>query len=204
MATIILPLSGLALVLALAQLIKVRMLSVCEFGLSKAALRWHLIIWSWLRVPCAIIAVDFRKIHDINGLFGYATGSEMMQTLAAIRTKDKDGRKRRHDLIGQWGGDEHILALRDPGAWQLVLDRFYANLRAATERMTPEQRQELAYRTGGLVDGLHAAISVVPYTRDAYGAAVRAIDATGPLKEGRMTGERSTSGAVGTVIQVLS
>lgn len=201
MALTIVALSGLALFLAIAQLVKVRLLSFCEFGLSKAALRWQLLIWSWLRIPCAVIAVDFRKIHDINGLFGYATGSEMMTTLAKVRTHDG---KRRHDLIGQWGGDEHILALRDPSAWQLVVDRFRANMRAATDRMTPEQRQALYDRTGGLVDGLHAAMVIVPFTRDAYGAAVAAIEAAGKLKEGRQTGERSTSGAAGTVMQVLS
>jgi GGDEF domain-containing protein len=203
MAPIIVSLSVLALALAAAQFIKVRSLSRCEFGLSKAALKWHLTIWSWLRIPCAVIAVDFRKLHDINALFGYTTGNEMMQTLAAVRTRDKDGYKRRHDIIGQWGGDEHVIAIRDATAWQLVLDRFQANLRAATDAMTPEQRATLVMRTGGLVDGLHAAISVVPYTRDAYGATVRAVEATGPMKDGLQTGLRSTSGAVGTVMQVL-
>lgn len=204
MALIIVSLSTLALALSVVLLIKVRWLSYCEFGLSKAALRWQLTIWSWCRVPCAVIAVDFRKLHDINGLFGYSTGNEMMMTLAAVRTHNKDGHKRRHDLIGQWGGDEHVLVLRDPNAWGLVLDRFRANMRDATEALTPAERQVLSERTGGLVDGLHAAISVVPFTRDAYGAAVRAIEATGPLKDGPQTGSRSTSGAVGTVMQVLS
>jgi GGDEF domain-containing protein len=200
----IVSLSVLALSLSVILFVKVRWLSYCEFGLSKAALRWQLTIWSLLRIPCAVIAVDFRKIHDINGLFGYGIGSELMKTLAQVRTHDKDGHKRRHDIIGQWGGDEHILALRDPRAWGLVLDRFRANMRAATEAMTAAERQVLFERTGGLVDGLHAAISVVPYTRDAYGAAVRAIEATGPMKDGPQTGSRSTSGAVGTVMQVLT
>lgn len=203
-ATIIVTLSAVALSLSIILLVKVRWLSYCEFGLSKAALRWQLTIWSLFRIPCAIIAVDFRKLHDINGLFGYSTGNELMKTLASVRTRDKDGHKRRHDLIGQWGGDEHILALRDPNAWELVLDRFRANMRAATDKMTPAERQVLFERTGGLVDGLHAAISVIPYTRDAYGAAVRAINATGPLKDGPQTGNRSTSGAVGTIMQVLT
>ncbi len=204
MTIYILPLAGLALILACVLLIKVRWLSYCEFGLSKAALRWQLTIWSWFRVPCAVIAVDFRKLHDINALFGYTNGNEMMKTLAQVRTRSKDGRKRRHDLIGQWGGDEHVLALRDPSAWSIVLDRFRANMRAATEAMTPAERQVLFERTGGLVDGLHAAISVVPYTRDAYGAAIQAIEATGPMKDGLQTGSRSTSGAVGTIMQVLT
>lgn len=203
MIATIVTLAGIALALSVVLLIKIRWLSYCEFGLSKAALRWQLTIWSWLRIPCAVIAVDFRKLHDINALFGYTNGNEMMKTLAAVRTRDKDGHKRRHDIIGQWGGDEHILVLRDPRAWQLVLDRFRANMRAATEAMTPAERQVLLERTGGLVDGLHAAISVIPYTRDAYGAAVRAIEATGPMKDGPQTGNRSTSGAVGTVMQVL-
>lgn len=204
MATLIVTLAGIALFLACILLIKVRSLSLCEFGLSKAALKWQLTIWSWRRIPCTVIAVDFRKLHDINALFGYTNGNKMMKTLAAVRTHDKDGHKRRHDIIGQYGGDEHILALRDPKAWPMVLDRFRANMRAATEAMTPAERRVLFERTGGLVDGLHAAISVVPYTRDAYGAAVRAIEATGPMKDGAQTGSRSTSGAVGTIMQVLS
>lgn len=204
MAITIIALAGVALSLACILLVKVRWLSYCEFGLSKAALKWQLTIWSWLRIPCAVIAVDFRKLHDINALFGYTNGNKMMKTLAAVRTQDKNGHKRRHDIIGQYGGDEHVIAIRDAAAWPMVLDRFRANMRAATEAMTPAERQVLFVRTGGLVDGLHAAISVVPYTRDAYGAAVRAIEATGPMKDGPQTGSRSTSGAVGTVMQVLS
>lgn len=204
-AAIILPLASIALILASVQVLKVRMLSRSNFdNLSPAALRWQLRLWSLFRRPCAIIALDIRKLHDLNAVLGYSTSNGLIRDLISARQHQRSGHARRWlDLVGQWGGDELVMALADPRGRERVLRHLEARLLELSARMTPEQRQALHDRTGGLVDGLHAAISIVPHTRDAYGAAGRAIDATGPMKEGRLTGERSTSGAVGTVMQVL-
>jgi GGDEF domain-containing protein len=205
-ATIIIALATLALLLAAAQALKVRMLSRSNFdNLSPAALRWQLRLWSIARRPCAIVALDIRKLHDLNAVLGYSTSNELIRDLISARQHQRSGHARRWlDLVGQWGGDELVVALADPSGRERVLQHMQARLTELSARLTVEQRQALYDRTGGLVDGLHAAISVVSYTHDAYGATVRAVDATGPLKEGRMTGARSTSGAVGTVMQVLS
>lgn len=203
----ILPLAGIALLLASVQYTKVRSLSRTHFeNLSPGALRWQLRIWSLLRIPCAVIAIDIRKMHDLNSVLGYTNNNNFVRDLVSVRQH----RNWRHpwrwlDIIGQWsGGDEFITAIANPSALPLVLGRIDQRLIELTEQLSPEQRKSLYERTGGLVDGFHAAIVTIPYTRDAYGAAVRAINATGPLKDGVITGDRSTSGAVGTVRQVLS
>ena len=206
MASYMLPLASFALLLACVQVLKVRALSRSNFdNLSPAALRWQLRLWSLLRRPCAIIALDIRKLHDLNAVLGYDTANGLIRDLISARQHQRSGHAHRWlDLVGTWGGDEIALALADPRGLDRVLQHLYARLDELSTRMTPAQRRALYDRTGGLVDGLHAAISIVPHTRDAYGSAVRAVDATVPLKEGRITGERSTSGAIGTVIQVLS
>ncbi len=196
MAQYIITLAIAALVLSVVQLVKIRMLSYCPFGLSKTALVWQLKLWSLFRVRCAVIGIDIRKLHDMNALFGYSEGNRLMRE--ALQNV-----ARSNDLIGQYGGDEHIIAIRNAEAWPLVLDRFTANLRALTEAMATEDRAALIARTSGLVDGLHAAIVVVPETRRAYHTAMLAIDKTGEIKDGPQTGDRSTSGAKGTIIDVM-
>lgn len=205
-ATTIIALAGIALVLATVQVLKVRALSRSNFdNLSSAALRWQLRLWSLFRHPCAIIALDIRKLHDLNAVLGYSTSNGLIRDLISARQHQRSGHARRwFDLVGQWGGDEVVVAVADPSGIDRVLQHLEARLVELSTRLTPEQRTALYDRTGGLVDGLHAAISVVKHTRDAYGTAVSAVNATGPLKEGRLTGERSTSGAVGTIMQVLS
>ena len=195
----------IALALAGVSAAKVRVLSRTHFdNLAPAALRLRLRAWSFMRRGCAIIAIDIRKLHDLNAVLGYSTSNDLVRALMSVRQH----RSYRHslrwlDIIGQWGGDELIIALADPRALSLVLGRMRARLEELTTQLAPDRRTAIMQRTGGLVDGLHAAMTIVTYTNDAYGAAVRAVDATGPLKEGRLTGERSTSGAVGTVTQVL-
>ena len=193
----------IALALALAQLVKIAFLSRTHLdNMAPAALRWQLRIWSLLRRRCAIIALDVRKLHDLNALLGYSTANDLIRDLVSVRLLRKLGRWL--DLIGQWGGDEFVIALANADAWPLVVERIQARLIEITAKLTPEQRAAIQERTGGLVDGLHAAISIIPLTRDAYGSAVAAVNATGPLKEGPQTGARSTSGAIGTCVQVLA
>lgn len=196
MTQYIITLAIAALVLSIVQLVKVRMLSYCAFGLSKTALVWQLKLWSFFRIRCAVIAIDIRKLHDMNSILGYSEANKLMAD--ALKNV-----ARSNDLIGQYGGDEHIIAIRNPQAWPLVLERFTANLRALTETMPIESRDALYRRTGGLVDGLHAAIVIVPETRRAYHTAMLAIDKTGEIKDGPQTGDRSTSGAKGTIIEVM-
>lgn len=197
---ILIILTSIALILATCQAIKIKFLSRTHLhNLAPAALRWQLRIWSMLRKPCAIIALDIRKLHDMNALLGYSTANDLIRELVSVRQHGQ-----RRDLIGQWGGDEFLIALANAGAWPLVVTRLEARLIELSARLTPEQRDAITERTGGLVDGLHAAISIIPLTHDAYGAAIRAVDATGPLKDGHQTGSRSTSGAVGTISQVLT
>lgn len=193
-------LAAFALALAFFQHMKIRFLSRCHFGiLAPAALRWQLRLYSLLRKRCAVIALDVRKMHDGNEVLGYSTMNAMVSDLVRVRLRPG----RTLDVIGQYGGDEFIAVISDPSAGELVVSRLIGRMRELTAAMPAEKRAALAERTGGLVDGLHAAIALVPETRDAYRAAVQAVDKAGEIKAGTVTGNRSTSGTAGTQIAVV-
>lgn len=184
-----------------AQWAYIRYLSGTHFRVpGPQATRLHLRLWSLMRRPCAVLALDVRKLHTLNIVLGYSASTELVAQLVQIRRLPGRGRP---DFVGQWGGDEFLIRV-PPGAAWLVAQRIRGRADELTERMTPAQRLALREHTGGLVDGLCVAIAVVEWTNDAYDAARRAIDHTDVLKAGRVTGDRATSGAVGHVWGVVA
>lgn len=193
-------LAAFALTLAFFQHMKIRFLSRCHFGiLAPAALRWQLRLYSLLRKRCAVIAFDVRKMHDGNEVLGYSTMNALVGDLVRVRLRPG----RTLDVIGQYGGDEFGIVVSDPNAGEAVVRRLVTQMRAITTAMPAHQRQALYERTGGLVDGLHAAIVLIPHSRDAAADMKRAMDEAGRIKAGTVTGNRSTSGTAGTQITVV-
>jgi GGDEF domain-containing protein len=172
-------------------------LSQGSFGvLSPAALRLKLWAYSLCHIPCAVFALDIRKLHELNTVFGYSQAGLLVQDLVRVRLLP--GRVR--DFIGQYGGDEFVAVVVTPRAAESVKDRILQRAQAITDRMTPEQRETLLTCTGGLVDGLHVAMGIVSSTTDAAGMAKIALDQVNAAKSGAWNGSRATSGQVGTII----
>lgn len=170
--------------------------------LSGPAIRHEL---SLLTLPCDIIALDWRKLHEWNDLIGRAPASAAMGR--AVRT-DYAGIDRRHatrtlDLRGQYDGDELVIAV-DAGSGIGLLRRLLRELATMNALLTDANRTAIRDRTGGLLSGFSIAAVLVEGTTRASADAARAVDATGELKKGRQTGTRASSGAVGTVIGRLT
>lgn len=201
MSITIVTLGLLGLACAASQVFYIARLERTHFGvLSPPALRFRLWLWSVLRLRCAILAFDIRKMHDLNDILGYEHANALVAQLVQVRLRP--GRSR--DIIGQYGGDEFAVIIRNPKAAHLVLERFLMQLERMRNDMPIEQRTALADRTNGLVDGLHAAVVLVTETHHARDAVKIAIDAVNCLKSGATTGSRSTSGAQGTQVRILS
>lgn len=166
--------------------------------LSPAATRLAVAHW---HAPAAVIGLDIRKMHDLNRVLGYNNAQYVISELMCCLRLEHG---RTQDMIGQWGGDEFAILVSDPDAGMLVAERMIEKTRALTSRLTPEQRTQLATQTAGLVDGIHIAMAVIPHSTNVARDVVRAIGRANELKEGRETGDRSTSGAIGTVVEVLS
>lgn len=139
-----------------------------------------------------VIAIDIRKMHQLNEVLGYDYANRMIQRWLTSTL-------RADDIAGQWGGDEIVLAPYS-GQGDGVVKRLIDAAQNITNTMSEQERNELRIKTGGLVDGFHIAASMVYDTPYLYDAAVSALDDANRLKSGRETGDRATSGAVGTII----
>lgn len=177
--------------------------------LSSAAIRMAL---ETMTTPVDLICIDLRKLHDLNDVLGYDVANRYFGTFARTRLHDELYLPpRRHDIRGQWGGDELVIATA-PGDGMGLIMRMVLALDALTAELTPEQRQAITMRTGGLVDGFCAVFVLITNSTDPYhrvwdgetwsdaGDAARGVAACGPLKAGPVTGCRSTSGKPGTII----
>ncbi len=173
-------------------------LSYSHLGiLSSAAIRRALRL---IDGPRDLICLDLRKLHDLNEVLGYDAANVYFGTFA--RTRLHDDATRCHDTRGQWGGDEVVIAC-SVGSGIGLLMRLVAALDALTADMTPAQRQAIALRTGGLVDGLCAVFVLIENSSNLLYDAKRGIDECGNLKKGNVTSSRSTSGKPGTIIGSL-
>ena len=172
-------------------------LSISPLGvLSPVAIRSVL---AQLDGPVDVVATDLRKLHDWNGVLGFDTATRYLAAFAQVRATPV----RPLDLRGQWGGDEliYVVGVGDgPG----LLDRLTTALEQFTGTLTAAQRAEIDRRTGGLIDGFAAAMVLAPAATHPLAAAEAAIEQLHVIKGGRITTERATSGAPGTVIAVLA
>lgn len=185
--------------------------------LSGPAIRYEL---GQLTESVDLIAIDWRKLHEWNDILGYDVSNVFLAEFAQTRhgtdrrrvTRAKNSRRpARLDLRGQWGGDELLFAVSAGDGLGLLM-RLLRALDTLSARLTSEQRQAIAERTGGLIDGFAIVAVLVPSSTDAYhrnewgrdaGDSARAVAECGRLKAGRQTGERATSGAPGTIIGTL-
>lgn len=173
--------------------------STTHFGvLAPAAIRHAL---RRTRGLADYVVIDIRKLHTLNEVLGYTEASALVGRLTRILSDVRTQRGRAVDLAGQWGGDEFVYRLA-LGTGQGFLQRLLAQLDELTATLTPAQRSELARHTGGLVDGLCVAACLVEGASDPWRAIDHGIAVVTRLKAGRVTGERATSGAVGTVVEV--
>lgn len=169
--------------------------------LSGSAIRYEL---AQLHTPVDLLVFDWRKLHDWNSILGWDNASVAMGQAARV---DYAGLDRRHatraiDLRGQYSGDELVLAV-DVGDGLGLLRRLLRELVVLNAALTERQHAQIAAATGGTVNGFCVAAVLVEATRRPLLDAARAVDATGALKAGRMTGLRATSGARGTVLARL-
>lgn len=174
-------------------------LSVSHLGiLSPAAIRRALRLMAG---PVDLICIDFRKLHDLNDLLGYDVANVYFGRFARTRQHDDTGRPA--DTRGQYGGDEIVIACA-PGDGQGLLSRLVQALDELTQELTPAQRDAMAERTGGLIDGFCAAFVLIEGSHYPLIDATRGITQCGALKAGPVTQSRSTSGKAGTIIGGLA
>lgn len=173
-------------------------LSISHLGiLSPAAIRRELRL---THGPVDIIALDFRKLHELNELLGYDVANDYFGRFVRFR-QGLDGRQK--DVRGQFGGDEIVMAV-DRGCGFGLLNRLVNALDDLTNELPIETRDALRVRTGGLTDGFAAAIVLVSGSRQPLKDAERAIARCGELKKGAVTGNRATSGRPGTIVATLT
>lgn len=169
--------------------------------LTATALRIRLAMYSMLRIRCFVIGLDIRKMKSMNTCLGYSHSNNVIGKFISFT-------RRYTDIVGQYGGDEFVIVGRYDKRYHsadIMIKRLLAKRDEINATMPSETREKLSINTQGLVNGLDVAIAYIEDTRDARGAAVKCIDATEPLKAGgRETGNRDTSGKVGTLIAKLS
>lgn len=189
-------------------------LSMSHLGIfSPAAIRRELRL---LSTPCDLICIDLRKLHDLNEVLGYDVANRYFGIFARTRMHDElHIATRSHDIRGQWGGDEVVIAC-SAGDGTGLLMRLVNALDMLSAGLPPAQRLAMATRTGGLVDGFAAVFVLIPNSTDVYrrewidggwvdaGDAARGVDECGLLKKGNVTDCRSTSGKPGTIIGTLA
>lgn len=170
-----------------------RALRQSHFGiLTPAAIRYEL---SHQRRRRDVIAIDVRKLHDLNAVLGYDRANVLIAQWIA-------GCVRTTDTWGQYGGDE-IVGMVPVGDGRGVLTRLIARAEQISTQIAPEQRAALVQRTGGLVDGFCIAACLIEDAAAPAVAAASALADVQRLKEaGPVTGVRSTSGAPGTLVAI--
>lgn len=188
-------------------------LSMSHLGiLSQAAIRIEL---EQMIEPADVLCIDLRKLHELNDILGYSLANRYFGRFARTRMHDEPYMAARpHDLRGQYGGDEVVIACA-PGDGMGLLLRMVDALDRLTHELTAEERAAIAAQTGGLVDGFAAVFVLIPNSVDIYhrdwrdggfvdaGDVQRGIDECGRLKKGHQTGSRATSGRPGTIIGTL-
>lgn len=189
-------------------------LSMSHLGIfSPAAIRRELRL---LSTPCDLICIDLRKMHDLNEVLGYDVANRYFGIFARTRMHDElHVAARSHDIRGQWGGDEVVIACA-AGDGAGLLMRLINALDVLSAGLTAPHRRAMHERTGGLVDGFAAVFVLIPNSTDVYrrewindgwadaGDAARGVAECGRLKAGNVTGSRSTSGKPGTIIGTLA
>lgn len=173
-------------------------LSMSHLGiLAPAAIRRALRL---MTEPCDLICIDLRKLHDLNEVLGYDVANRYFGVFARTRMHDEPFvAPRPHDVRGQWGGDELVIACAVDDGMGLLM-RLVAALDDLTAELTTAQRQAIAARTGGLVNGFSAVFVLIPNSTHPLCDAARGVTECGELKKGNVTGNRSTSGKPGTII----
>lgn len=148
--------------------------------------------------PVDVVFIDGDKWHEMNAVLGYENHS----ALVAICTRAVGRNNNEADVFGQYGGDEFlaILPVGDgPG--------FVARLQMAKDKvnaqLTVEQREAIAQRTGGLIDGVSFTCAVVQNTTDVHMGIDQAHGAVEQMKSGGCTGNRATDGVQRGEIAIL-
>lgn len=177
-------------------------LSMSHLGIfSPAAIRRELRL---LDTPCDLICIDLRKMHDLNEVLGYGVVNRYFGIFARTRMHDElHVAARSHDLRGQWGGDEVVIACAVGDGTGLIM-RLINALNVLSAGLTATHRRAMNERTGGLVDGFAAVFVLIPNSTQPLRDAARGVDECGRLKAGNVTGCRSTSGKSGTIIGTLA
>lgn len=169
--------------------------------LSGPAIRYEL---SLLTTPVDLFVFDWRKQNEWNGILGWTPANHYIGQAARADYAGPDQRHRTRavDLRGQWGGDEVVMAV-DAGDGRGLLTRVLRELLVLNAGLSAEHRAKIAEKTGGLISGFCIAAVLIEHTYCALADAERAIDATGTLKTGAITGSRATSGRAGTIVTSL-
>lgn len=169
-------------------------LSISNFGtLTPPATRQAL---AALPGPADVIALDIRKMHELNAVLGWDPTTALIAAFLACRHAPG----RAPDILGQWGADEFVIAV-PAGDGPGMLGRLLRQAAALTARLTTAQRAALHTATGGLVDGLSFAAVLIEGSAAPLDDAARAIVLVNQQKNaGAQTGARATSGAAGTLM----
>jgi GGDEF domain-containing protein len=161
-------------------------------AMSRAAGTVRLTLLSAFHVPCAVVVLDIRGMHELNAVIGYMVANKVIAHVIRV-----------HDMRCQFGGDEIVIFIpfAKPGTAKMIASRIIERCKQFTITMEHEKRKELHMRTAGKIDGLHVAIISVDNTSNALITTHKALNELETIKENgaTITGNRATTGNPGTL-----
>jgi len=80
--------------------------------------------------PFSVLMVDIDHFKQVNDNHGHLVGDQVL----AYVGRALQGQRRRHDMVGRWGGEEFLIAL--PGCPQTAASRIAEEVRSAVESLT--------------------------------------------------------------------
>lgn len=145
-----------------------------------------------LRIPCAVIVLDIRGMHELNAVLGYTVSNKIIAHIIRV-----------HDWRMQFGGDEIVIFIpfAKPGTASKIMNRILSRCQSFTAEMPQSQRNELSQRTNGKIDGIHVAIIAIEKTTRPLSSVHKALNELETMKEtgATITGNRATTGNPGTL-----
>lgn len=166
-------------------------------AMSRPAGIVRLTILEALRIPCAVVVLDIRGMHELNAVLGYTVSNKVIAHIIRV-----------HDWRMQFGGDEIVIFIpfAKLGTANKIMQRILDRCQAFTSELPQSKRNELSQRTNGKIDGLHVAIISVEKTNHAYTTTTKALNELETMKESgaTITGNRATTGNKGTLTKEYS
>jgi len=82
--------------------------------------------------PLAVLMVDIDHFKQVNDNHGHLVGDQVL----AYVGRSLQGQRRRHDMVGRWGGEEFLIAL--PGCPEVAAARIAEEVRSGIEQINFE------------------------------------------------------------------